>query len=83
MDYYCDNLLKKLHLLTLHDGMSRCSVVGMATSYVLDHRGAGVRFPVGSRIATSPYRPNRLWDPPDPYPMGTGDSFPETKKAGM
>jgi hypothetical protein len=27
--------------------------------------GGGVRVPVGSNIFTSPYRPDRLWDPPN------------------
>jgi hypothetical protein len=40
------------------------SVVGTATCYELDDRGAGVRVSVGSVILTSPYRPDRLWDPP-------------------
>jgi glutamine synthetase len=40
--------------------MSRDSVVGIATSYGLDDRGVGVRVPVGSRILTSPNRPDWL-----------------------
>jgi hypothetical protein len=39
---------------------SRDSSVGMATSYGLDDGGVGVRVPVGSRIFTSPNRPDRL-----------------------
>jgi hypothetical protein len=42
---------------------SRDSVVGIATCYGLDNRGVGVRVPVGSRIFSSPYRPDRLWGP--------------------
>jgi hypothetical protein len=41
-------------------GTSRDSAVGIATSYGLDDRGVGVRVPVGSRIFTSPNRPDRL-----------------------
>jgi hypothetical protein len=41
------------------------SVVGIATSYGLDDRGVGVRVPVGSRIFTSPNRPDWLWGPPN------------------
>jgi hypothetical protein len=37
---------------------------GIATGYGLDDRGVGVRVPVGSRIFTSPRRPDRLWGPP-------------------
>jgi hypothetical protein len=36
------------------------SAVGIATSYGLDDRGVGVRVPVGSRIFSSPCRPDRL-----------------------
>jgi hypothetical protein len=44
---------------------SRGSAVGRASGYRLDDRGAGVRVPVVSRIFTSPYRPDRLWGPPN------------------
>jgi hypothetical protein len=37
------------------------NVVGTATGYDLDDRGIGVRLPVGSRIFSSPHRPDRLW----------------------
>jgi hypothetical protein len=43
---------------------SRDSVVGTATGYGLDDQGVGVRVPVGSRIFTSPRRPDRHWGPP-------------------
>jgi hypothetical protein len=43
---------------------SRDSSVGKATGYGLDGRGVGVRDPVGSRIFSSPRRPDRLWGPP-------------------
>jgi hypothetical protein len=46
---------------------SRDSSVGIATGYGLDDRGVGVRVPVGSKIFTSPYRPD-----PTSYKMGTG-----------
>jgi hypothetical protein len=36
------------------------SVVGIATSYGLDDREVGVRVPVGSRIFSSPDRPDKL-----------------------
>jgi hypothetical protein len=39
------------------------SAVGTATAYGLDNRRPGVRVPVGSRIFTSSYRPDRLWGP--------------------
>jgi hypothetical protein len=43
----------------------RESSVGIATGYGLDDQGTGVRVPVGSSIFTSPYRPDRLWGPPN------------------
>jgi hypothetical protein len=49
---------------------SRDSVVGIATGYGLDYRGVGVRVPVGSRILSSPSRPDRLWGPPNLLPNG-------------
>jgi hypothetical protein len=39
------------------------SSVGTVTGYGLDDRGVGVRVPVGSRIVSSPRRPDRLWGP--------------------
>jgi hypothetical protein len=44
---------------------SRDSVVGTTTGYGLDDREVGVRVPVGSRIFSSPRRPDRLWSPPN------------------
>jgi hypothetical protein len=45
--------------------MHRDSAVGIAASYWLEDRGFGVRVSVGSRIFTSPCRPDRLWGPPN------------------
>jgi hypothetical protein len=39
---------------------SQDSAVGIATGYGLDDRGVGVRVPVGSRIFSSPRRPDQL-----------------------
>jgi hypothetical protein len=66
----------------LSNTWSRNSVVGIATVYGLDDRRVGVRVPVGSRIFSSPRRPDRLWDPSNPYPMGTVGSFPGLKRPG-
>jgi hypothetical protein len=38
----------------------RDSTVGIATGYGMDDRGVGIRVPVGSRIFSSPGRPDRL-----------------------
>jgi hypothetical protein len=43
---------------------SRDSSVGIATGYGLDDRDVPIRVPVGSRIFSSPRRPDRLWGPP-------------------
>jgi hypothetical protein len=42
----------------------RDSAVGIATGYGLDHRGVGVRVPVGTRIFSSSRRSDLRWDPP-------------------
>jgi hypothetical protein len=49
--------------------MSWDSVVGIATGYGLGDRGVGVRDPVGSRIFSSPCRPDQLWGPPNQPPI--------------
>jgi hypothetical protein len=40
---------------------SRDSIVGVKTGYELDDRGVGIPVPIGSRIFSSPHRPDRLW----------------------
>jgi hypothetical protein len=62
----------------------RDSAVGIATGYGLDNRGVGVgiRVPVGSRIFSSPRRPDRFWGPRASHPMGTEGPFPGNKAAG-
>jgi hypothetical protein len=47
-----------------NNSRSRDSAVDIATGYGLDDRRVGVPVPVGSRIFSSPQRPDRLWDPP-------------------
>jgi hypothetical protein len=44
---------------------SRDSSVSVSTGYGLDDWGVRVRVPVGSRIFSSPNRPDRLWGPPN------------------
>jgi hypothetical protein len=44
-------------------GIDRDSAVGIATGYQLNDRGVRVRFPVGSRIFSSPSRPDLFWGP--------------------
>jgi hypothetical protein len=52
------------------ENRSRDSVVGIATGYGLDDRGVGSWIPVGSRIFSSPRRPDRLWGPPSTLSPG-------------
>jgi hypothetical protein len=61
---------------------SRDSAVRIATGYGLDDLEGGVRVPVGSRIFTSPCRPDRLWGPPNLLYNGYGELFPGGKAAG-
>jgi hypothetical protein len=46
------------------------SVVGIATGYGLDDQGILVLIPVGSRIFSSPRRPDRLGSTQPPIPEG-------------
>jgi hypothetical protein len=66
---------KKIHVNFSRRG-SRDSVVGIANGYGLDDREVGVRVPVGSRIFSSPRRPDRLWDPSSLLPNGYRGFFP-------
>jgi hypothetical protein len=62
---------------------SRDSVVGIATGYVLDGWGVGIRVPVGSRIFSFPSRPDWFWDPPNFISNGYRGSFLGGKAAGV
>jgi hypothetical protein len=56
--------------------VNRDSVVGIATSYGLDDQEVGVRVPVGSRIFSSPRRPDWLGDQPNLLSNGYQGLFP-------
>jgi hypothetical protein len=53
-----------LDFLRLPCSWSRDSSVGIATRYGLNDRNVGVRVPAGSKMFSSPQRPDRLWGPP-------------------
>jgi hypothetical protein len=62
--------------------MSRDSAVGIVTGYRLDGRGVGIRVPVGSRIFSSPRRPDRLWGLSSLLSNGYVGFSPEIKRPG-
>jgi hypothetical protein len=62
---------------------SRDSSVGIATGYGLGDRGVGVRVPGGSRIFSSPRRPDRFWGPPSLLSNGYRGLSPGGKAAGV
>jgi hypothetical protein len=72
-----------LKLINLWDAIrSRDRAVSIEIDYWLDDRKVGVRVPVGSRIFTSPYRPDQLWGPLNLLYNGYRGLFPGGKAAG-
>jgi hypothetical protein len=59
---------------------NRDSSVGIATGYGFNGRGVEVQVAVGSRIFSSPRRPDRLWGPTQPpIQWVLGALFPAVK----
>jgi hypothetical protein len=75
-------LFELLLLITVVMVRSQDSAVGIATGYDMDDRQVWVRIPVGSRIFSSPRRPDRIRPPPPSYPMVTGALSPRVKRHG-
>jgi hypothetical protein len=75
-------IVRCISLSTTSTERSQDSAVGRTTGYGLDDRGVGVRVPVGSRIFSSPRRPDQLWGPPSLYPIGAGDLSLGVKRPG-
>jgi hypothetical protein len=80
----CRTSKQDLHFIYLKPGIlfsfisapgTRDSAVGIATDYGLDDRGVGVRVPVGSRIFSSPRRPDLLWGSTNLLCSGYGGLF--------
>jgi hypothetical protein len=63
-------------------GRSQDSAVGIATGYGLDDREVGVRVPVGSRIFSSPRRPDQLGSTQPPILCVPGTLSPGVKRPG-
>jgi hypothetical protein len=61
---------------------SRDSLVGIATGYVQDGRGVGVRILLRARFIFLHVVQTGSGAHPAPYPMGIGGSFPEVKRPG-
>jgi hypothetical protein len=61
---------------------SRDSVVGIAIGYELDDRGVGVRVPVGSRMFSSPRRPDHFGSTQPPIQWVPGAFSPGVKRPG-
>jgi hypothetical protein len=59
------------------------SAVGLATGYGLDDQGFGVRDPMGVRIFTFLYCPDRLWGSPNLLSYEYRGLFPRGKAAGV
>jgi hypothetical protein len=66
------------HFKTNFDyGINTCYIGGGSPQgYELDDREVGVRVPVGSRIFSSPRRPERLWGPLSLLSNGYWGLFP-------
>jgi hypothetical protein len=56
--------------------------VGIATGYGLDDREIAFGIPLGSRISSSPRRPDRLWGIPSLISDDSKGIFSEGKTAG-
>jgi hypothetical protein len=71
-----EEVLAYFKVLSWNLARSRDRVVSIATGYGLDDEGLGVRVPIGSRIFSSPRRPDRLWGPPNLLSNGYREVFP-------
>jgi hypothetical protein len=76
LSVFCYSLLFNMTYSVYSKG-NRDGVVSIVTGYGLDDRGVGVRAPVGSRIFSSPCRPERLCGPSNLLFNGNREFFPQ------
>jgi hypothetical protein len=56
--------------------LGRAEIGEIESGYGMDDRGVGVQVPAGSRIFSSPRRPDRFWGPPNLLSNGFEGLFP-------